>query len=55
MFQSTLIVVSAVGSIVFFWVLFMVWVVKSGQLKGFKELSRMPLEDDTPEQGRGND
>ena len=54
MYQSTLIVVSAVGSIVFFWVLFMVWVVRSGQLKGLKDLSRMPLEEDTPEQGRGD-
>ena len=55
MLQSTLIVVSAVGSIVFFWVIFMVWVVRSGQLKGMKELSRLPLEEDDPEQGRGND
>ena len=55
MYQSTLIVVSAVGSIVFFWVLFMVWVVRSGQLRAMKEMSRLPLEEDTPEQDRGND
>ena len=55
MYQSTLIVVSAVASIVFFWVIFMVWVVRSGQLRGMKEMSRLPLEEESPEQGRGND
>ena len=55
MFMSTLIVVSAVASIVFFWVVFMVWVVRSGQRRGMKELSRLPLEEDNPEQDKKYD
>ena len=55
MYQSTLIVVSAVASIVFFWVVFMVWVVRSGQLRGMKELSRLPFEEEASEQDKGND
>ena len=43
MYEASLIVVAAVALMVLFWAIFMVWVMRSGQLTETSELRRRPL------------
>ena len=55
MYQSSLVVVAAVALMVLFWAMFMVWVIRSGQLRRTDELRRLPLEDDAVGDGESDD
>jgi hypothetical protein len=55
MYEASLIVVAAVALMVLFWAIFMVWVMRSGQLTETNELSRRPLEDESPGHGSSHD
>ena len=55
MYQASILVVAAVALMVLFWAIFMVWVMRSGQLKRSDELRRLPLEDDAVGHGETDD
>ena len=56
MYSASLVVIAAVGMMLFLWGGFMVWAFHSGQLKGMDKTRRLPLEEDEPsynEDGHG--
>lgn len=55
MYEASIIVVAAVALMVLFWAIFMVWVMRSGQLRETSELRRRPLDDEAPGSGSGHD
>ncbi|MBI2856236.1 MAG: hypothetical protein HYX93_05250 [Chloroflexi bacterium] len=52
MYSASLLVIAAVASIVVFWAAFVVWAIRSGQLRRMDEMRRFPLDDEMSEQER---
>lgn len=46
MYSASLVVIAAVGVMVFLWVGFMAWAYLSGQMRESERARRLPLEDD---------
>ena len=46
MYPASFIVIITVAFMVFLWGAFLVWGWRSGQLRGFQELRRLPLEEE---------
>ena len=46
MYSASLVVIAAVGVMVFLWVGFMAWACLSGQMRESERARRLPLEDD---------
>ena len=46
MYSASLVVIAAVGVMVFLWVGFMAWAYLSGQMRDSERARRLPLEDD---------